>query len=74
MNVFGVINDNYWIQQADKLMRDLEAGVINRNDIAMGLKCTYSAGVIDSSLFNEEQKKDMYEALKAAYSLGNDVN
>ena len=74
MILFDEFNISYWKQQADKLITDLESGKINSNDIARGLECTYCAGVIDAALFNEEQKKDMYEALKEAYGLGEMAN
>jgi len=70
MNIFGKIDKNYWEEQADKLIRDLQSGAINRDVIAMGLECTYCAGVIDATLFTQEQKKDMYDTLKKVYDLG----
>lgn len=58
---------SYFDNQAQVLISQVKNDEVGIKDVALALETMYAAGIIDSSLYSEEQKKKMYNTIKLLY-------
>jgi hypothetical protein len=66
----GYVEIDYFLKQAEKFVADIQKNNVSVNDVAAALRCLYSAGVIDSAMYTEDQKKEMFSCIKRIYKIG----
>ena len=53
--------------QAESLIKGIQEQQLSVDDVAKGLMCLYTAGVVDAVLYSETEKKEMYNTIKQIY-------
>lgn len=62
-------NNDYFSKQAIELVRCIHANLVSTVEVAACLQCIYSAGVIDSATYSDEDKKAMQIAINKIYKI-----